>query len=215
MDIEGAFTEASAATIVSSGTCGAQGDNLTWILDDEGTLTISGSGEMCDYTWASPSPWGSDVTEALIENSVTSIGDEAFKGCTGLTSITIPNSVTSIGGVSNPRTLVGAFEGCSRLGVNKAEGEMVSLNVSHCDNVINMFKNCTNLKSLRLFGDGANTSSSNATFNNYVKTKDTFTGCSALRTLQYDNLYLVSLTGNSKDNNYLLVDRTYEDTVVS
>ena len=36
--------------------------------------------------------------------SVTSIGDEAFEKCSGLTSVTIPNSVTSIGG--------SAFSGC-------------------------------------------------------------------------------------------------------
>ena len=45
--------------------------------------------------------------EFIIPNSVTSIGDFAFRGCTGLTSITIPNSVTSIGS--------GAFYGCTGL----------------------------------------------------------------------------------------------------
>ena len=40
----------------------------------------------------------------IIPNSVTSIGDFAFKYCSGLTSVTIPNSVTSIGGY--------AFYGC-------------------------------------------------------------------------------------------------------
>ena len=37
------------------------------------------------------------LTSVTIGNSVTSIGDGAFFGCTGLTSVTIPNSVTSIG----------------------------------------------------------------------------------------------------------------------
>lgn len=37
------------------------------------------------------------LTSIIIPDSVTSIGDSAFSGCTGLTSITIPNSVTSIG----------------------------------------------------------------------------------------------------------------------
>ena len=36
----------NAADVVESGVCGAEGDNLTWTLDDEGTLTISGEGEM-------------------------------------------------------------------------------------------------------------------------------------------------------------------------
>ena len=48
-----------------------------------------------------------NLTSVTIPNSVTSIGDSAFSGCTGLTSVTIPNSVTSIG--------VSAFLGCTGL----------------------------------------------------------------------------------------------------
>ena len=42
---------ALAADIVASGTCGAEGDgsNLTWMLDIEGVLTISGTGDMRNY----------------------------------------------------------------------------------------------------------------------------------------------------------------------
>lgn len=42
---------ALAADIVNSGTCGAEGDgsNLTWTLDSEGMLTISGTGAMYSY----------------------------------------------------------------------------------------------------------------------------------------------------------------------
>ena len=49
----------------------------------------------------------SGLTSLTIPSSVTSIGGRAFKGCSGLTSLTIPSSVTSIG--------YGAFKGCSGL----------------------------------------------------------------------------------------------------
>ena len=47
------------------------------------------------------------ITDFVIPNDVTTIGDHAFSGCSSLTSVTIPNSVTSIGG--------SAFSGCSSL----------------------------------------------------------------------------------------------------
>ena len=71
-------------------------------------------------------PTGAITIPATVTNegntySVTSIGDNAFSACKGLTSINIPSSVTSIG--------VGAFEGCSGLtsinipnGVTNIEG---------------------------------------------------------------------------------------------
>ena len=49
----------------------------------------------------------SSLTSLTIPSSVTSIGFSAFSGCSGLTSLTIPSSVTSIGS--------SAFEGCSGL----------------------------------------------------------------------------------------------------
>ena len=102
---------ALAADVVASGTCGAEGDgsNLTWTLDREGVLTISGSGDMHGYALPG-APWygsRSRVKSAVIAEGVTSIGRYAFYGCTSLTSVTIPDSVTSIGS--------SAFEDCTSL----------------------------------------------------------------------------------------------------
>ena len=98
-------------TFIASGTCGAQGDNLTWELSCDSVLTISGTGAMADYPSGSSVPWYDDyrsaITTILITDGVTSIGRDAFLDCSSLTSITIPNSVTSIEW--------GAFEGCSSL----------------------------------------------------------------------------------------------------
>ena len=100
---------ALAADIVDSGTCGAKGSNLTWTLDSEGVLTISGSGDMHGYG-SSDAPWygsRSRVKSVVIADGVTSIGQHAFQGCESLTSVTIPDSVTSIGAY--------AFNTCSAL----------------------------------------------------------------------------------------------------
>ena len=83
--------------------------NLTWKLDADGTLTISGTGAMKNYDYDNPSPVynNSNVKKVVIEDGVTSIGNAAFSYCSNLTSIMIPDSVASIGNY--------AFNGCSSL----------------------------------------------------------------------------------------------------
>ena len=84
-------------TIVDSGTCG---NSLTWSLSKEGTLAISGKGKMSNWTYESPSPWNKYATEILnvvIENGVTSIGNNAFYNCRKLKSVSFGETVAEIG----------------------------------------------------------------------------------------------------------------------
>lgn len=95
------------AETISSGSCGT---NLTWSLDGNGTLTITGTGAMNNWSSSNEIPWYtncSSIKTIVIENGVTSIGDLAFIYCTSLESINIPGSVISIN--------MSAFRSCTSL----------------------------------------------------------------------------------------------------
>lgn len=94
-----------ADTVIANGKCG---DNLTWTLDNKGSLVISGTGDMYDYSGgSSPFKKYSNILKSLtLEKGIESISNQAFEDCSGFTgNLILPDSLTSIGNR--------AFSGCS------------------------------------------------------------------------------------------------------
>ena len=163
------------ATFIKGGICGANGDNVTWTLDDEGTLTISGTGDMADYGWNgnySPFYKNTDIKNVIIGSGITSIGECAFNKCKSLTSINISDSVTSIDNfafgdcthlesitIPNSVTSIGdtAFSMCTSLTSITIPDSVTSIG-DHA------FDSCTSLKSVTI-GSGV-TSIGDLTFDN-------------------------------------------------
>ena len=78
----------------TSGTCG---DNVTWQLDNDGTLTISGTGATADFQMMGPWTYVSErINRVVIENGVTAVGEYAFRECPNLTSVQLSDSVARI-----------------------------------------------------------------------------------------------------------------------
>ena len=127
------------ATIIATG---KHGNNLTWDLDDQGYLTIRGTGEMMEtiiydelenvlsYEHPEWHEYTEPIKHVIIENGVTSISAEAFFNMEYLESVQIPDSVTSIGNsafaccpqlsdINIPDTVnifsSSVFEGCDNL----------------------------------------------------------------------------------------------------
>lgn len=128
-------TETTDSSVIESGTCGADGDNLTWTLTGDGTLTISGIGRMANYSY-NTSPWTKDkVSKVILYSGVTSIGSSAFQGCNSLSSITMPDGLTSIG--------CSAFDCCYTL---------TDITIPDGVTVINAdtFRRCTRLTSITI-----------------------------------------------------------------
>lgn len=149
----------SSAETLDGGSCG---EGVSWRMDSDGTLTISGEGEMADYdNRYDIVPWESrraEIKTVIIESGITKIGKCAFEDCAALTSVTIPEGVTYINtaafyeckaltDVSLPKSLTAigwsAFCGCSAL-----TEITIPDNVTELDNYA--FFECTELKSVTI-----------------------------------------------------------------
>lgn len=144
-----------AIPVNANQTCG---ENITWTFDgSNGTLIISGYGEMNNFTSDVPAPWKNyreQINTVKISDGIKKIGDRAFFRCSSLSSVTMPNSVVEIGietfsscvnlqNVSLPETLkkIGrhSFSGCSKLNMIVIPDGLEELPA-------NIFSNCTSLQ---------------------------------------------------------------------
>lgn len=127
-------TEEENSTVTNTGSCG---ENVTWSLDSDGVVTVSGTGEMSNYGWygdVNPNRVFQDLSgsvhKVVIEDGVKNIGSGVFFRLENLTDVTIPDSVTSIGvdsfnyctaleSITLPETVTfidtGAFANCHSL----------------------------------------------------------------------------------------------------
>jgi hypothetical protein len=162
---------AAWAATVDSGECG---DNLTWTLDSDGTLTISGNGAMWEesqysYPWSmygdsiSHPPVGvkfEPINKIIINNGVTSIGAGAFERFEKLTEVRIPNTVYSIGNdafsrctelesITIPGSVEiirnGVFENCASLSEVNIENGVKYIESWAFNGSFNAFSGCYNL----------------------------------------------------------------------
>ena len=158
---------------IYSGECG---EDVTWTLNGSGKLTITGTGAMYDYhPYYTPAPWTeyiAQIKSVEIGEGVTTVGDYAFSGCTGLTEAVVPSSVTSINdsafrdcaGLTSITLSDGlstievyAFDGCTSLPQVEIPDTVTSIGG-------NAFADCTSLAELKI-GQSVSSIGSFAFFN--------------------------------------------------
>ena len=122
---------------------------MHWSISADHVLTISGTGEMPNYTSSAQAPWysyRSQIESIIVGDGITALGDYAFYYCSTATSVSLPTSLNALGKA--------CFLRCSELKIiNIPEG--VAAIPGSC------FYECSSLESIdlpdsvRTFGDSA------------------------------------------------------------
>ena len=207
-----------AAEIVDSGT---YGNNLTWTLDRDGTLTISGIGPMESYQIYEDRPWNDKqdlVTSVVIQSGVTTIGENAFVNFSNMSNISIPDSILSIGKyafscctsltvITVPRSVTfiapAAFDSCSLLAEIIVHAEnSVYHSVGNCLIETKTKKLIAGIKTSRIPSDGSVTSIGESAFLycyglTYIKIPDTVTSIGNTAFAGCPRLHTVILSTNT------------------
>lgn len=120
---------------------GELSEEVTWTIDENGLLTIEGSGAAEAQTgMESPFKNNKDITGIVMDEHITAIGDRLFEGCTALVSVDLSENVERIGDF--------AFSGCtSLLGIE--------LNESLGSLGRDAFSGCTALQSIDVDAENA------------------------------------------------------------
>ncbi|MCQ2085351.1 MAG: leucine-rich repeat domain-containing protein [archaeon] len=71
--------------------------NCYWEYDSlSGTLIITGTGAIPDFTEKDPAPWGTDITAVSVGNGITVLGEYSFEKCSRLTTVSLPDTLVEI-----------------------------------------------------------------------------------------------------------------------
>ncbi len=175
-------------------------ESFSWNVNN-GTLNISGNGEIEDYNFYTSTPWyksSNEITKIIISEGITKIGNNAFKNCKSLESVHIPGSVKSIGDNSFQRC-----EALKELNIGNGVESIGILAFQYCENLENVtvpdsvkrisdyaFEGCYKLSDVKL-GSGL-----------IILGNNPFADCRALSTI----------TLNENNNNIKVIDNVLFDS---
>lgn len=144
------------------------GDHATYDYEDD-VLTISGTGEMYDYSDIDDSPWSKTIYKKIVvEEGITRIGTNAFADMDSVTEISLPSTLKEIGAnafwdmdsvteISLPNALEeigsGCFYSCNQLKSIDLPRSVKKLGDPDSDNSSAMFEYCRNLKTINIPAD--------------------------------------------------------------